>query len=101
MLENNPSEKVNGATADAIKRKVETVNGHQFVEEPVKKKKMVEMKCTECDFKSYNEAGLKTHQMMSHGQKKKMKVCENCAFTCANVWEVTNYKFIHRLKYST
>jgi len=89
MLENNPSENVNGATADPVKRKMETVNGHQFVdEEPVKKKKMVEQKCAECDFRTYNEAALKTHQMMSHGQKKKMKVCDNCAFTCSNVWEM-------------
>ena len=91
MLENNPVEKVNGANADGFKRKIEennSFNGHQAVEEPVKKKKMVEQKCTECDFKCYNEAELKTHQMTSHGQKKKMKVCDNCAFTCGNVWEV-------------
>jgi len=93
MLENNPIEKVNGATADAFKRKIDEdgfVNGHKIVleEEPAKKKKMVEHKCGECDFKCYNEAELKTHQSTSHGQKKKMKVCNNCAFTCNNVWEM-------------
>ena len=93
MLENNPIEKENGATEDAFKRKIEdniATNGHQiFAEEPAKKKKMVEHKCGECDFKCYNEAELKTHQNTSHGVKKKMKVCENCAFTCNNVWEVS------------
>ena len=94
MLENNPVEKSNGTTEDAIKRKFEEdvaanpTNGHQIVEEPVKKKKMVEQKCTECDFKCYDEAILKTHRMTSHGQKKKIKLCNNCAFTCNNVWEV-------------
>eukprot|EP00092_Neocalanus_flemingeri_P051528 GFUD01059994.1.p1 GENE.GFUD01059994.1~~GFUD01059994.1.p1 ORF type:complete len:249 (+),score=73.39 GFUD01059994.1:42-788(+) len=94
MLENNPLEKVNGASEEALKRKIEEdvaanpANGHQNVEEPAKKKKMVEQKCSECDFKCYNEAELKTHRMTSHGQKKKMKVCENCSFTCGNVWEM-------------
>lgn len=57
--------------------------------EPVEKKpKLVEVKCAECSFKCYDEAMLKTHQMTTHGQVKKMKQCNNCAFTCAGVWEM-------------
>ena len=104
MLENNPIEKENGATEDAFKRKIEddiaATNGHQiFAEEPAKKKKMVEHKCGECDFKCYNEAELKTHQNTSHGVKKKMKVCENCAFTCNNVWEVSRVEQLESSKF--
>jgi len=95
MLENNPEENPNGTSEDAFKRKIDedveakATNGHQIVEEePPKKKKMVEQKCTECDFKCYNEAELKTHQLTSHGQKKKMKLCDTCSYTSSSVWEM-------------
>jgi len=91
MLENNPVEKVNGTSEDTFKRKIEkevATNGHRAEEEPVQKKKMIEHKCKECDFKCYNEAELKTHQTTSHGQKRRQKVCDNCGFSCENVWEM-------------
>ena len=52
------------------------------------KKKLVEYKCGECQFKCYNVAELSTHQTTTHGQKKRLKACENCAFTSDNVWEM-------------
>jgi len=91
MLENNPVEKVNGTSEDTFKRKIEkevATNGHRVEEEPAQKKKMIEHKCKECDFKCYNEAELKTHQTTSHGQKRRQKVCDNCGFSCENVWEM-------------
>ena len=45
------------------------------------------MKCEECDFKC-SEAEMKTHKIASHGNKKKMKVCETCSYTCDNNWEM-------------
>ena len=92
MLENNPTENVNGASDESSKRKADEER-HQ-PEEPVKKKKMVEHKCAECDFKCYNEAELKTHETTSHGPKKRMKLCNNCAFTSSNTWEVSIFFLI-------
>ena len=53
------------------------------------KKKLVEQKCAECNFKCFDDAMMRTHQTTSHGGRKKMKVCQNCSFACTNVWEVT------------
>merc|ERR1711953_705876 len=100
ILENNPVDDVvttNGSVAPAVesvtnKRKidendfddenVEKINGHED------KKKMVEQKCPECNFKCFDDAMMRTHQTTSHGGRKKMKVCQNCSFSCTNVWEM-------------
>merc|ERR1711953_41032 len=62
----------------------EQINGH----EDKKKKKLVEQKCGECNFKCFDDAMMRTHQTTSHGGRKKMKVCQNCSFSCTNVWEM-------------
>ena len=105
IQENNPAEKVsNGSetTNDMTvtvednnisnKRKIVTDNDFEDdtdVEHKHKiKKKMIEYKCGECHFKCYNVAELSTHQTTTHGHKKRLKVCDNCAFTSDNVWEM-------------
>lgn len=54
----------------------------------LQKKKLVEHKCGECNFKCYNSAELSTHQITTHGQKKRLKVCENCSYKSDNTWEM-------------
>lgn len=57
-------------------------------EENQKKKKIEEMKCKECQFKCYNTAEMTTHLVTSHRGKKRMKVCDNCAYSSDNTWEM-------------
>jgi len=105
IRENNPVEKVtNGSgTINAVTETVEDnnsnnkrkiVNDNDFEDDTEaeqkhkSKKKMVEYKCGECQFKCFNVAELSTHQTTTHGQKKRLKVCDTCAFTSDNVWEM-------------
>ena len=57
-------------------------------EENQKKKKIEELKCKECQFKCYNTAEMTTHLVTSHRGKKRMKVCDNCAYSSDNTWEM-------------
>ena len=93
ILENNPDKykttegKIAETEENSKKRKL--VNDTDFEdEEDQKKKKLAEFKCRECQFKCYTTAELSTHHTTTHGQKKRLKVCENCSFTSDNVWEM-------------
>jgi len=98
LLENNQG--VDGNMVETLKRKLEEERQREEEEEvaaaqhdreneePVKKKIMVEQKCYECNFRCYSDGEMKTHAITSHGGVKRMKLCNNCAFTCHNVWEM-------------
>ena len=61
---------------------------HPKSEDNQKKKKLEELKCKECQFKCYNTAEMTTHLVTSHRGKKRMKVCDNCAYSSDNTWEM-------------
>jgi len=98
ILENNPVDDLTHQSRIALesltaKRKFHE-NGFDQENDEVngqaekKKKKLVEQKCGECNFKCFNDAEMRTHETTSHGGRKKLKVCSNCSFSCSNVWEM-------------
>ena len=63
-------------------------NSQSKNEESQKKPKIEEFKCKECSFKCYNSAEMTTHLVTSHNGKKRMKVCDNCAYSSDSTWEM-------------
>ena len=63
-------------------------NSQSKNEESQKKQKIEELKCKECLFKCYNSAEMTTHLVTSHSGKKRMKVCDNCAYSSDSTWEM-------------
>ena len=50
--------------------------------------RMETLKCKECQFECYNTAEMSTHLVTTHRGKKRMKVCNNCAYSSDNTWEM-------------
>merc|ERR1719429_322462 len=83
MLENNPDEVVNltnGAKRKQTDNAFEDEDGENRTNhsqgEKQKKQKLEELKCGECSFKCFNKAELSTHEVTTHGQKKRLKTWE-------------------------